>query len=195
MEGKSLGRCGAAFCVLRGFTLYELLIVVAISSLLLTVGVGSFDRYIGTTQADTIINKLRTALSLARTEAVKRAASVVVCRVGALPGQCAGTVSSGHHDWSEGWLLFVDRDRDREFDLAAGDELLRVFPAIESRFVLKWGRGDFIAYQGSGSLNSRNGSFCLGDLDDIAAFRRELVIPYSGRVRATSGACSYTLLP
>ncbi|WP_210395983.1 GspH/FimT family pseudopilin [Motiliproteus sediminis] len=178
-----------------GFTLTELLIVLAITTVVMTLGVGSFNYYIGSTQADTIINRLRTALSLARAEAVKRSASVVLCRQSAVPGSCAGGGATGRLDWSEGWLLFVDHNHDRIFDLGAGDELLRVFPAIEAAFVLKWNRGDFIAYQGSGSLNSLNGTFCLGDYEASTAFSRELVIPYSGRVRATQGACSYALLP
>lgn len=193
MEGNVSYRSGARQRSAAGFTLIELLIVLTITTLIMTVGVGSFNQYIGSTQADTIINTLRTALSLARAEAVKRSASVLICRQGALPGSCGGSGATGQLDWSEGWLLFVDSNRDRVFDLADGDELLRVFPAIEENFVLKWNRGNFIAYQGNGSLHSLNGTFCLGDVAGTDAFRRELVIPYSGRVRATSGSCSYTL--
>lgn len=195
-----MDRDGLSFCRRRcapapGFTLPELLIVLAITTLVMTLGVGSFNYYIGSTRADTIINRLRTALSLARAEAVKRSASVVLCRQSVIPGSCAGGGATGRLDWSEGWLLFVDHNSDRVFDLGAGDELLRVYPAIEADFVLKWNRGDFIAYQGSGSLNSLNGTFCLGDHGASDQFSRELVIPYSGRVRATAGACSYALLP
>ena len=175
-----------------GFTLKELMLTVGIITLVSTFGVGSFNRHIGDTHADTIILNLRTALMLARTEAIKRSASVVLCRRAAGSGQCAGSGAKKELVWDKGWLLFVDANENKVFD--NGEILVREFPPINTGFALKWNRGDYIAYKGSGALHSRNGSFCLGSRNLVNVVR-ELKIPRTGRVRVTSGECSYSLLP
>ncbi len=180
------------FCQ-RGLTLAELITTLGLTVLVSTVGLSSFDRFIAGSRADTTILSLRTALALARTEAITRDASVVLCRRSDQLQQCAGSGASGRPDWSGGWLMFVDIDGDNALDTDSGDLILRIFPALNRTQILRWNRGDYIAYQGSGRLHSLNGTFCLGVVDGDADLRRELKIPYTGRVRITSGECSYTL--
>lgn len=174
-----------------GFTLTELVITLGTLALVSALGVSSFNRYIGETRADTLILNLRTALMLARSEAIKRGASVMLCRRQAGSDACDGSGATGQLSWGNGWLLFVDRDQDRDYDTAAGDRLLRRYPAIDARFYLEWNRGSYLGYRGSGALDSRNGSFCLWNLHGAGAIERELWIPYSGRVRGSAGACSH----
>jgi len=176
-----------------GFTLPELIITLSLTTVASTVGLNSFEQFIVETRADTGIFSLRTALALARSEAITRDASVVLCRRSDSLQHCAGSSASGRPDWSAGWLLFIDIDQDKVLDSSKGDQILRVFPPLNQSLVLRWNRGDYIAYQGSGRLHSLNGTFCLGGSNGKEGFDRELKIPYTGRVRITSGECTYVL--
>ena len=129
----------------RGLTLVELVTTLSLTVLVSTVGVQSFEHYIDQTRADTSILSLRTALALARTEAITRDSRVVLCRRQDELQQCAGNGATGKPDWSQGWLLYVDSDGDKVLDTSKGDQILRVFASLNSRFVLRWNRGDCIA--------------------------------------------------
>ena len=193
-SGYRSSRCQSRLLAIsRGFTLTEVVITLGLVAVLSNIGLYSFEQFIGNSRADTTILNLRTALALARSEAITRNASVVLCRRWEQQQQCAGSGARGRPDWSRGWLLFVDTDRNKVLDSAAGDQILRIFPAIYPGLALHWNRGDYIAYQGSGALHSLNGTFCLIGVGDKAAFRRELKIPYTGRVRITSDECSYPI--
>ena len=175
-----------------GLTLIELIVTLTLAIILSTLGVQSFEHLVGQSRADSSIYSLRTALALARSEAVSRNASVVLCRRVDTFQRCAGASARGRVDWSLGWLLFVDADRDRVLDTSKGDLILREFPGLNASVTLRWNRGDYIAYQGSGRLHSLNGTFCLANGSENANHLRELKIPYTGRVRMTSGECSFT---
>ncbi len=175
-----------------GLSLIELITSMGLVATLSTVGLQSFQYYLAEARADVVINSLRTTLALARSEAVTRNSSVVLCRKSSEVVGCAGNSSRGRPQWRQGWLLFQDVDNNRLYDPNRGDILMKDFPAVAADLVLKWNRGDFIGYQGSGTLDSLNGTFCLASLNNDPVYR-ELKIPYTGRVRITSGECSYSL--
>jgi len=62
----------------RGFTLLELMVAIAVLAILATVGVPSFRALIQNNRVTTQANELVSALSFARTEAVKRGRNVEV---------------------------------------------------------------------------------------------------------------------
>lgn len=64
--------------VCRGFTLIELMITILVVAVIATVGVPSFQTLIQNNRVVTQTNELVTALTLARTEAVKRGRNVQV---------------------------------------------------------------------------------------------------------------------
>lgn len=92
----------------RGFTLIELIITVAIASIVLAVGVPSFQTMMRNNRAATYTNEFMSALNFARSEAVKRGRRVVLCPSTGTgnPPTCAGTA------WESGWITFVDIDDD-----------------------------------------------------------------------------------
>jgi len=86
-----------------GFTLVELLITIAIISVLLLVGMPSLKTFMQGNQLVASTNELIAAFNVARSEAIKRNGSVTVCE-----STNGTTCSVGTGDWQDGWIVFVD---------------------------------------------------------------------------------------
>jgi type IV fimbrial biogenesis protein FimT len=86
-----------------GFSLVELLAVVAIAAILLAAGAPSLRETIRMQQLKTASGDLFAAIGLARTQALARGEIVTVLPKGA-----------GGADWGRGWTVFLDRDGDRQ---------------------------------------------------------------------------------
>ena len=97
-----------------GITLLELLIAVAVASLLLSAGVPGFRNVILDNRLVSQTNEFVTAVSLARSSAVRFQRNATVCAStnfnATVPTCAAGT------DWSTGWIVWVDKDRDGATD-------------------------------------------------------------------------------
>jgi type IV fimbrial biogenesis protein FimT len=105
---------------LRGFTLLELVMTLTVAGILTVVAVPSFLNITRNSRAAANANELVTAFSIARSEAIRRGASVSICRT-ADGATCGGT-------WQNGWIVFADG---AATDTAAPvvSEVLRVWPA------------------------------------------------------------------
>ncbi|WP_439107208.1 GspH/FimT family pseudopilin [Congregibacter sp.] len=75
----------------KGFTLVELMIVIVIIAILLTVAAPSFRNFVAQQRLRSASMDLRMALTMARSEAVKRNANVTLARIDG--------------DWSNGWVV------------------------------------------------------------------------------------------
>jgi type IV fimbrial biogenesis protein FimT len=105
----------------RGFTLLELMITISVAGVLLTVGVPSFVDLVRNNRAATNVNELLTALSIARSESIKRGWNVSVCR------SSDGATCTGA--WSDGWIAFRD-DAATDTAVPVVGEVLRIWPAM-----------------------------------------------------------------
>lgn len=104
-------RVNAAACRRdRGFTLIELMVTMIVLAVLVGVGVPSFNVVLLNARTATLASDLTSALNLARSEAVTRAARVDVCP------SADGTSCTGA--WTDGWIVIVN-----------GGAVLRVYPA------------------------------------------------------------------
>lgn len=93
-----------------GFTLVEALVTMAITALLLTLGVPSFSELLQRQRVSATTHLIGTYIASARGHAVTHRSQVVLC---------PGNVEQGcreDSDWSKGWILFEDRDRNRQPD-------------------------------------------------------------------------------
>lgn len=130
----------------RGFTLLELLITITIAAILTAVAIPSFEGIIRNNRALTNANDFLTALMFTRNEAIKQglASRVVIC-----PGTetgCSGTT------WKNGWVIFVDNDRDAQFN--GNDVLLRTHEGLsgEDDLTVNFaGMSTYISYTPDGS--------------------------------------------
>ena len=90
----------------RGFTIIELMTVIAVLGVALAIGVPSFSGFLQDNRLVSHLNSLSSTLSLARSEAIKQNARVVVC------GSTNGTACNAAGAWEKGWIAFVDRNAD-----------------------------------------------------------------------------------
>lgn len=110
----------------RGFTLIELMVTIAVLAVIVALATPSFAGIINSNRLATASNELLTSLQLARMEAVRRNAPVVVC---ASENAESASPSCTAGDWGQ-WVTFVDLDGNRQ--VSSGESLLRV-SALDSR--------------------------------------------------------------
>jgi type IV fimbrial biogenesis protein FimT len=88
----------------KGFTLVELMIVVAILAVLVTVAAPSFRASMANTKVNSATHELLSSLSLAKSESIKRNVMVSLC-------PSSDQLScSGDGNWQLGWIIFVDNN-------------------------------------------------------------------------------------
>lgn len=95
----------------RGFTVIELLIVIAVVAVMLSWAMPNLKGTLARNQLLGQANELASAMALARSEAVTRGTQAGVC------ASANGTTCSGSsNDWDKFILVFVDQDRGSDFD-------------------------------------------------------------------------------
>lgn len=99
----------------NGFTLVELLITIVVVSVLMAVAVPSFMEFIKNNRVTGQANSFVVSSQMARNEAVKRGAGTTMCAANADLDGC-----SGNNDWSTGWVVFSDLNRDGTINTVTG---------------------------------------------------------------------------
>lgn len=105
-----------------GFTLLDLMTTIVVLGILLTVGVPTFASIVRNNRISASTNELVVSLTYARSEAMKRGDIVTVCS-SVDQAACAGS-----NDWANGWIVFVDLNRDGARDVT--EQLLQVWPGL-----------------------------------------------------------------
>ena len=109
---------------IKGFTLIELMIAVALAAIIITMAAPSFNSAMKKNKIVAETNELIADINFARSEAVKRSMPVVLCR-SASPSNASPSCSGSASNWSSGWLVFADTDGDNSY-APADDVLIRI---------------------------------------------------------------------
>ena len=160
----------------QGLTLAELLVAIAVLSLIVTVGVPNYQRFSARNEVATEVLRLQTALAMARNTAITRRATVTLCP-SADGVQCQVGNNAGGEAWLAPLVIFEGRGE-------SGDTLLRSFD--ESRLESLTYRNDNrpVRYTALGRSGGHNGTFRLcGRLETGA----KVVVSNMGRVRVEPG--------
>lgn len=157
----------------RGYSLYELLITTGLIAILLAVGIPSFASIAARQRQLAEINALFHAMHVARKESIMRRKVVTLC-----PSH-DGRACANSTDWSSGWLMFEDSDRDTPPHIDAGEPVLQRH-AVASEIIIRANRRSFTLR--ATFLRATNGTFVVCDRGArIPA--KGLVVSYTGRPR------------
>lgn len=184
----------------RGFSVIELIVVMAVAAIIVAVGVPGFQSLIAGNQSVTTSNELLKALAAARNEAVKRGYRVYLCSTAdpeATNPVCNSTSST---NWDDGWLMMADEDNDGDFSDQA-DNPLMVHSAIRSDFTLigQAAVKNQVGFEATG-FATQAGSIvlCSSSIKNFSADKHDanvIMVNGSGRSRVfkgDSGAVSVT---
>jgi type IV fimbrial biogenesis protein FimT len=157
----------------RGYTLYELLITVLLLALMSAIAVPSFSASLARSRQRAELDALFHAIHVARKESIMRRKVVSIC-----PSDDGKTC--GHDaQWSSGWLMFENTDRDSPPRIDAGEALLQQH-AVRPGVTMHANRRGFTLR--ATFLRATNGTIIVCDrARRIPA--KALVISYTGRPR------------
>jgi type IV fimbrial biogenesis protein FimT len=158
-------------------TLLELVTAIAVGAVLLGVGLPTFRSLGLDAERTSVVNDLLHGIYLARSEAIKRGAVVSVC-----PGTTGTGCANSGDDWSMGWLVFVNHDRDRPPQFDPGEVLLRASPPLE-RLSIRSNR-PALSFRPVTQLDA-NGTIVFCDERGSAA-ARAIIVSQTGRPRVST---------
>lgn len=174
-----------------GFTLVELLITLTIIGLLATFAAPAMTTFIKGQRISSQTNDFVADLNFAKSEAIKRGGSVVICAAVAGGGTCA---AAGTTNYQNGRLIFVDVNGDAAYDAAAGDLILRERPILEGTLnrLQALSGGSPIVFTTRGVATQGAGNYALCD-DRGEALGREIQFSGGGQPRVLKkGSSGYS---
>lgn len=162
---------------IRGFTLIELMVTLAIVGILLTVVAPSLRSFILSNELVVATNDFVGELSLARSEALKRRTNAIVCK----SGGGSSCVTTG--TWDSGWIVFADVDGDGAW--SSGDQLMRT-DVPKFSYTTLTGSVDKITFDRNGKTGANSSfTFC----STSAHKGRQIAVSQFGRHTIASTGC------
>lgn len=173
-----------------GFTLIELMVVVALAAIMMTLAVPSFQNMVANNRITSHTNELVMAINMARSEAVKRNVRVILCRSAdpaASPPGCGGSAN----DWTTGWLLFASGDANNTYQDGV-DTLIRIGEAARTGIQIRTNAtsNNNLEINSNGSTNEAGGTAAFAICDDRDSdgdfdeqWGRQIQVSPSGHVR------------
>ena len=116
----------------HGFTLYELMITVAIVAIVLAFGIPNLVDFRQNSRMTATANDLHSAFHMARSEAARSKSNITICASAdpfAANSTCDGT-------WDQGYIVFVDGDANLT-RFGAGENVLRAHGPAEEGVMLR----------------------------------------------------------
>jgi len=153
---------------LSGFTMVELLVTVAVSAILLSIAVPSFTNMVQNNRLTAQANQFIITLNYARSEAIKRGATIDVI----------ATNDTAANEWGGGWKVAINGGAD-----------LKVFPALDGSSTLN-SPADIttFSYLANGRATVTE-AFALCD-DRSGETGRQISISTTGRADTSDLACA-----
>jgi type IV fimbrial biogenesis protein FimT len=159
----------------HGVTLIELIMTLGVVAILASVAGPSFSDVRHNAGRTTTVNGFLHGLFLARSEAIKRGQVVTVCR--SSDGSTCADNRAG--EWQDGWMIFVNKDRDETPQRDADEDVLLVHEG--------WSGGTISSNRGSYSFRPYqqavvNGTIVFCDPRG-SQHARAIIISHTGRPR------------
>lgn len=180
-----------------GFTLIEMLIAIAIGAILMAIAVPNFSSFVRNNKIITETNTLVGHINVARSEAIKRNRSVVLCR-SAAPNAAAPVCGGTTKTWTSGWLVYVNETGGSGYDnngAEPDDDLLkRWVPSGNSVNLKSNGAFDnFLVYKADGTLDELGVATMAICFETDTSAGRRIDVALSGRPSLTKGTSATPL--
>jgi type IV fimbrial biogenesis protein FimT len=109
-----------------GYSIYELLLTLVLIGILASLGLPAFSATLAKSRQTSEINALFHAIHLARKESIRRREVMTVC------ASADGLSCGSARDWSAGWILFSNADRDSPPQLDPGESVVLAHRVTET---------------------------------------------------------------
>lgn len=177
----------------KGFTLIELMVTVALVAILIAVAVPSLTTFQRNSQLTAFSNTMLASINTARGEAMKR-------------GRYAMLVPADGTNWSSGWIVFVDINRSQAYE--AANDVTILMGDLPPDYLTISGSGStansppYIMFDASGYSKLKSGSFGASTFEikrnDVSgtvqlAQTRRIKTASTGRVRVCTPSSSTDL--
>ena len=151
--------------IFRGFSLIELLIVIAMISILLLLAVPTQNSFFDKSKAKMMSEQLRLSINFARNEAIVRNVPIILCK-SRNQKECSG-------EWQDGYIILAEK------------KIIFAFKNTIQNGILHWRSSlnhPYLTFMPSGISVQENGTFwyCLKNTENPAW---AIVINKAGRVR------------
>lgn len=168
----------------HGFTLIELIIIMAVGVILVSMSAPSFNTAIQNNKLNSVASSLLSEYSFARSEAVKRNLPVTIC--GSSDGATCNT-----SDWEKGRLVFVDDGAGTDSNKANGavnsEEILRVVGASSNGIEINaslFSTSGYLVFHNNGSVKTTGTMvICDSRSEDDSTTIRAINIGVVGQAR------------
>jgi len=157
---------------LRGFTLIEMMIVIAILAIFASIAVPSFNDAILSGKLRAYANDMVASTHLARSEALKRNAVVRLC------ASSNGTSCSG--DWKDGWIV-----------LSSTDAVIQTQQGVDANYKIT-GNVNTLSFQPTGVGSTQATLTICRETPQAGSQERVVTISATGRAsvtRTSTGSC------
>jgi type IV fimbrial biogenesis protein FimT len=158
-----------------GYSLYELILTVGLAALVMALGVPSFGGMLADHRLRVEVDALFHAVHLARKESIVRRRAVTLC-----PSRDGQNCEPGF-DWSGGWIMFVNLDRDAPARRDSDEPVLQQF-SVSLHNKVTANRRSF-SFRTT-ALRATNGTIIFCDRARRAS-PRALIVSYTGRPRVS----------
>lgn len=128
----------------KGFTLLELMATIAVVAVLAAIAVPNMRDFIRNGRLTSAANDLLRSFQVARTEAIKRQKTVVVC---ASNNPISITASCSYGSFASGWIVFED---DGDWQRSAGEALIEQHDKPNDSVTSKTSGNGVLGYESSG---------------------------------------------
>lgn len=160
----------------KGFSLIELIISLAVLTILLTGGVPSLTDVYTQYRADSSIRIIQQTLQFARNQAITLNRTVTACAI--IDEKCV-------QNWQVGLTVFIDTNNNSQLD--DSDKILYMTNAFDSKDTVKYNRTS-IRFQPDGLASGTNGTLKYCPSSATSPYSRAVIVNQAGRVRLSKNS-------
>jgi type IV fimbrial biogenesis protein FimT len=195
-----------------GYTLIELMTMLAVAAVLLTVGVPQLKIFFQSNRMVANTNDLVTAFNLARSEAIRRGVRVTVCKSSAATTAPSCDIGAS---WKDGWIVFAEDTTGKglgnvgAYETASNDFLIRAYGPVSGNNVTITPQNadldNYVSFTSRGvpkdaSGNSQTGVFSICDSRGLTNSSGNVIasgveLNAAGNVRSTHDAAKIVSCP